>query len=192
MARTMTVNKGGGGASYGEGWKTLTISRAAYGVFNDAKYLDIWFEGYPENFNARIYAKVSNGEEWAIGQVFRFANAGITGGLEGTDGKMVIKMDDSPIQLQGKQVNAYLYKDGKYSRILKQFAPTTFTNVAETFSEEDVTYWKGKAIKFFEGYVKPKLENSSDENTEQAGFVSSNATTETGSTTTNADDVIPF
>ena len=31
MARTMTVNKGGGGAIYGEGWKTLTISRAAYG-----------------------------------------------------------------------------------------------------------------------------------------------------------------
>ena len=43
MARTMTVNKGGGGgANYSEGWKTLTISRAAYGVFNDAKYLDVW------------------------------------------------------------------------------------------------------------------------------------------------------
>ena len=56
MPRTMTVSKGGG-VSYEEGWKTATISRAAYGVFNEAKYLDVWFEGYPENFNARIYAK---------------------------------------------------------------------------------------------------------------------------------------
>ena len=190
MARTMTVNKGGG-TDYGEGWKTLTISRAAYGVFNEAKYLDVWFDGYPENFNARIYAKESNGEEWAMGQVFRFANAGITSALEGTNGKIVIKMDDNPINLQGKQVNAYLYKDGKYSRILKQFAPTAFTNVAETFSDEDVVYWKGKAMKFFEGYVKPKLENSSNENTDQVGIVSSNATTDNG-IATDTNDEIPF
>ena len=91
MARTMTVNKGGSNL-YDEGWKTLTITRAAYGVYNDLKYLDVWFQGYPENLNARIYEKKTNGEEWAIGQVFRFANAGITGGLEGADGKMVIKM----------------------------------------------------------------------------------------------------
>ena len=188
MARTMTVSKGGG-TSYGEGWKTLTISRAAYGVFNDLKYLDVWFEGYPENFNARIYSKVSNGEEWAMGQVFRFADAGITGGLEGTNGKMVIKMDDNPINLQGKQVNVFLYKDGKYSRILKQFAPTAFTNVAETFSDDDVTYWKGKAEKYFNGYVKPKLEETGESNS----FVSSNATNETVKTeTTITGDDIPF
>ena len=28
-----------------------------------------------------------------MGQVFRFANAGITGGLEGADGKMVIMVE---------------------------------------------------------------------------------------------------
>lgn len=188
MARTMTVNKGGGGANYGEGWKTLTISRGAYGVFNDAKYLDVWFEGYPENFNARIYAKTSNGEEWAIGQVFRFANAGITGGLEGTDGKMVIKMDDNPLHLAGKQVNVFMYKDGKYSRILKQFAPTAFTNVAETFSDDDVSYWKSRAEKYFNEYVKPKLdtEGSSD-------FVSSNPVDEAHlADSNNKDEAIPF
>jgi len=186
MARTMTINKGGG-SSYGEGWKTLTISRAAYGVFNEIKYLDVWFEGYPENFNARIYSKVSNGEEWAMGQVFRFANAGITGGLEGTDGKVVIKMDDNPVQLAGKQVNVYLYKDGKYSRILKQFAPTVFENVAEKFNEEDVEYWKGKAVKYFEGYVQPKL-GSSDEGS--SNVVSSPNTNET--VKESGDDAIPF
>ena len=185
MARTMTINKGGG-SSYGEGWKTLTISRAAYGVFNDAKYLDVWFEDYPENFNARIYAKVSNGEEWAIGQVFRFANAGITGGLEGTDGKVVIKMDDNPGQLAGKQVNVYLYKDGKYSRILKQFAPTVFENVAEKFNENDVEYWKGRAEKYFTDYVKPKL---SEDTGGSDDFVSS---TETKKTEPSNDEAVPF
>ena len=187
MARTMTVNKGGGGASYGEGWKTLTISRAAYGVYNDAKYLDVWFEGYPDNFNARIYAKTSNGEEWAIGQVFRFANAGITGALDGTDGKMVIKMDDDPAQLKDKHVNVYLYKDGKYSRILKQFAPTPFTNDAETFTEDDVEYWKGRAHKYFTDYVQTKLNESNDEGSD---FVSSATTNEETNKTADAD--IPF
>ena len=187
MARTMTVNKGGGGGNYGEGWKTLTISRAAYGVFNDAKYLDVWFEGYPENFNARIYAKTSNGEEWAIGQVFRFANAGITGGLEGTDNKMVIKMDDNPINLAEKQVNVFMYKDGKYSRILKQFAPTAFTNVAETFSNDDVLYWKGRAEKYFTDYVKPKLDTEG-----RSDFVSSNPVDEAHLAGSNKDDAMPF
>ena len=189
MARTMTVNKGGG-VNYSEGWKTATISRAAYGVFNDTKYLDVWFDGHPENFNARIYEKVSNGEEWAIGQVFRFANAGITGGLEGPDGKIVIKMDDSPAQLQGKQVNIFLYKEGKYSRILKQFAPVAFTNQVETFTEDDVKYWKGRAEKYFTDYVKPKLNGTDQEITE---FVSSTATSQNDdakSVTTDGD--IPF
>ena len=201
MTRTITVSKGGG-VSYEEGWKTATISRAAYGVFNDAKYLDVWFEGHPENFNARIYAKISNGEEWAIGQVFRFANAGITGGLEGPDGKLVIKMDDSPSQLQGKQVNIYLYKEGKYSRILKQFAPTAFTNQVETFTEDDVKYWKGRAEKYFKEFVLPKLDetqtihsSNGTSMTESTNIVSSNTenTHQTESNNNNVTDGdIPF
>ena len=187
MARTMTVNKGGG-VNYSEGWKTATISRAAYGVFNDTKYLDVWFDGHPENFNARIYEKVSNGEEWAIVQVFRFANAGITGGLEGADGKIVIKMDDSPAQLQGKQVNIFLYKEGKYSRILKQFVPIAFTNQVETFSEDDVKYWKGRAEKYFNEFVKPKLEET--HTVETSNIVSSN--TNEPIIPTNMDDEIPL
>ena len=186
MARTLTINKGGGG-NYGEGWKTLTISKAAYGEWNDTKYIDVWFDGYPDNFNARIYAKTSNGEEWAIGQVFRFANAGITGALDGADGKMIIKMDDDPVQLVGKHVNVYLYKDGKYSRILKQFAPTPFTNDAESFNEDDVEYWKGKAHKYFTEYVQTKLGKSNNEGDD---FVSSATTNEETNETADAD--IPF
>lgn len=189
MARTMTVNKGGG-TDYGEGWKTATISRAAYGVYNDSKYIDVWFEGYPDNFNARIYANISNGEEWSMGQVFRFANAGITGGLEGDNGKMVIKMDDNPALLAGKQVNIYLYKDGKYSKILKQFAPTEFKNVAEEFTSDDVIFWKGKADKYYEGFVKPKvIAKNQGEGVVDSSFVSSTTTNETSTAST---DEIPF
>ena len=163
MARTLTINKGGGGTDYTPGWKELEISRAAYGEYNDAKYIDIWFDGYPENVNTRVYAKVGkDGEEWAIGQVFRFANAGITGALDGANGNVVIKMDDSAEQLKGKTVNAFFYKEGKYSRILKQFAPTVFTNAAEQFTEEDVQYWKTKAHKYFTEYVEPKIDNTED------------------------------
>lgn len=190
MARTLTVNKGGGG-NYGEGWKTLTISKATYGDYNDSKYIDVWFEGYPDNFNARIYAKVNNGEEWAIGQVFRFANAGITGCLEGSDGNIVIKMDDDPAQLTGKQVNVYMYKEGKYSRILKQFAPTPFTNDAETFSDDDVTYWKNRAEQYFTKHVQPKL-NGTDQEYDKAGHSEMNHATEpTSSYETNSEEV-PF
>ena len=166
MARTMTINKGtGGGTDYTPGWKQLTISNAKYGDYNGTKYLDVNFEGYPENFSARVYAALDkNGEEFSIGQVFRFANAGITGGLEGPNGTKVLKMDDDPANLEGKVVNAYLYKDGKYSRVLKQFAPTVFENDVESFSDEDVTYWKGRAENYYEKYVRKS-------NTTANGFV---------------------
>ena len=187
MARTMTVNRGGG-TDYEPGWKTLTISRGAYGVFQESKYLDVWFEDYPENMHARIYAKKSHsGEEFAIGQVFRFASAGITGALDGADGKMIIKMDDNPALLAGKSINAYFYKDGKYSRILKQFAPTVCENAAEAFTEDDVVYWKGRALKYYTTYVEPKLNEDTGSDSE---FVSSTTTDETS--TTSDTDAIPF
>ena len=172
MARTLTVKKGGGN-DFSKGWKTVTISKAKYGEFSGTQFLDIWFEGYPDTFNARIYAtKGSNGEEFAIGQVFRFANAGITGGLEGPEG-IVVKMDDNPELLKGKQLNAYFHPDGKYTRVLKQFAPTVFANDVESFQEKDVDYWKSSAEKYFNNYVANKTSSN--------GFISdgpNNATEE--------------
>ena len=96
-------------------------------------------------------------------------------------------MDDNPIHLAGKQINVYLYKDGKYSRILKQFVPVVFENVAEKFNEEDIEYWKGKAIKYFTKYVQPKL-GSNDEGS--SNIVSSTETNE--SSETSNDVAIPF
>ena len=162
--RTMTIKSGGGNNQYSTGWKELVISKASYGEWNGSKCIDIYFNDYPDNFNMRVYEKTGqDGEEFAIGQVFRFANAGISSALEGPDGSKIVKVDDSEQALIGKKVNAYLYKDGKYSRVLGKVAPTEFENVVESFSKDDVDYWKGRAEDYFEQYVKPKLNKKSDD-----------------------------
>ena len=184
MARTITIKKGGG-SIYSPGWHDLTISKAKYNDYQGTKCIDIWFEGYPDNFNARVYAKNGkNGEEFAIGQVYRFANAGITGSLEGPDKTMMIKIDDSAEALTGCKLNGYFYKDGEYSRCLKQFAPTVFKNDVEEFNMNDVIYWKSKAEKYYQEYVK---DNTGRDN--NGAFVSpTESDTSTGVT---AED-IPF
>jgi len=162
--RTMTIKPGGGNNLYSTGWHELVVSKAKYGEWNGSKCLDIHFDEYPDNFNIRVYAKTgADGEEFAIGQVYRFANAGISNSLEGPDGTKIIKMDDSEEALIGKKMNIYFYKDGKYSRALSQVAPTEFQNAAESFSTEDVDYWKSKALNYFEKYIKPKLDNKSED-----------------------------
>jgi|TARA_Y100001973_G_scaffold37840_1_gene56959 hypothetical protein len=157
MARTFTIKKSSG-TDYAPGWKLLTISKASYGDYNGTKYLDMNFEGYPDNMNARVYeTKSKSGEEFAIAQVFRFANAGITEALEGMNGDMMVKLDDSPSHLVGKKLNAYFYKDGDYSRILKRFAPTPFENAVEKFNDNDVNYWKTRGESYFKDFVSDKL-----------------------------------
>ena len=162
--RTLTIKPGGGNNQYSTGWKELLISKAKYGEWNGSKCIDIYFDDYPDNLNMRVYAKTGqDGEEFAIGQVYRFANAGISNALEGQDGTKIVKMDDSEEALMGKKVNVYFYKDGKYSRALSKVAPTEFQNVVESFSKEDVEYWKGKAEEYFEKYVEPKLNKKSED-----------------------------
>ena len=163
MARTLTLAKKGSG-NWSEGWHTLKISKAAYGEWNGSKYIDVWFDGYPENFNMRMYAKVGkDGEEFAIGNLYRFADAGITDALESAEGETVLKIDDSAEALIDKTVNVMFYKDGKFTRILPQVAPVEFTNIVDTFTEKDVTYYKGKAEAYFAKWVEPKLKDEPHE-----------------------------
>ena len=154
--RTLTVRKGTG-TNYSTGWHTLTISNAKYGDYEGNKFLDVWFDGYGENFTMRVYEKLSkDGEEFAIGQVFRFANAGITDGLDGPDGNVVVKIDDEASNLKDHEINVFFHKDGEYTRALKQCAPTCFKNVIEEFHENDVEYWKGRAETYYTDYVQNK------------------------------------
>ena len=162
MGRTLTIKKGGNN-QFTKGWHTLAISGAKYGKFEDSSYIDVWFENFPDHFKMRLYAKKNKeGEEFAIGQLFRFANAGITEALEGDGNNVVVKIDDEAIELVGKDVNVYFYKDAKgYTSVLQQVAPTVFTNVVEEFNEDDVEYWKTKAEAYYENYVLPKIETTS-------------------------------
>jgi len=150
--RTLTVKQGG--SDWATGWHELTVSTAKYGTYNDSKFLELAFKNYPDNFTLRIYAKKGkDGEEFAIGNVYRFANAGITEVLEGTGGDKVVKIDDSAEQMVGTKLNVLFYKDGEYTRAYSSVAPTTFVNAMDTFTDNDVAYWKQKAETRFANYT---------------------------------------
>ena len=155
--RTLTVKQGG--SNWSTGWHILTVNTAKYGTYNESKFLELGFKDYPDNFTLRIYAKIGrDGEEFAIGNVFRFANAGITEVLEGTGGDKVVKLDDSAEQMVGKQLNIFFYKDrGKdgenYTRAYSSVAPTVFENGIDNFTDRDVDFWKGKAETRFHNYT---------------------------------------
>ncbi len=160
MARTFTLPKKGTG-QWNEGWHTVTISKAEYGTLdNGSKYIDVWFNTYPDNFNMRIYSKQGkDGEEFAIANLFRFANAGITDALQSATGETVVKLNDEAAELTGKMINVYFYKSGKFTRILPQIAPVEFKNIVEEFHGKDVDYYKSKAESFFSKWVEPKLKD---------------------------------
>jgi len=179
--RTLTVRTGGG-SNFSTGWHTKLINKAEYGDYNGSKYIDVYFDELPESLNLRVYAKSNaNGEEFAIGNLFRYANAGITGALEGASNTKVIKLDDSPEALIGKNINIYIHKDGKYSRVLNQCAPTEFENVVESFNADDVQFWKDRAIKYFNEYVQPKIEKKLLD-----------APTQVAASPSDSDENIPF
>ena len=162
--RTITLFENS--VDYTAGWHELTIATAKYGKSNDTPVLDITFEGYPDNFNMRTWAKHNEktNEEWRIARLFRFANAGITEVLE-EDGKKRIALNDDADQLVGKKLNVLFYKepvkiDGEerqYSRAYSTPAPTVFTNQAESYDEDAVGRFKVKAEEQFANYGKGTL-----------------------------------
>ena len=156
MAITLTVKSGGSAVK--EGWHEATIKKAEYGEYNGSKYLDVWFHEFPDGLNMRVYETMDNqGNEFAIGSIFRFANAGIKQVLDGPNGEKSVTIDDNPNLLRDRKLNVYCYpdpKNPKYNRVLKQPAPTIFSNEVESFTEADVKFWMDKAIGYFEKYVK--------------------------------------
>ncbi|MAH43575.1 hypothetical protein CL614_07720 [archaeon] len=156
MSRTITVR---GGSKLSPGWHEVTIKKATFDTNdNDSTYLDVWFNELPETLNMRVYeAFDKEGNEFAVGSIFRFANAGITSVLDGPNGEKSVTIDDNPNVLRDRTLNVYLYpdpKNSKYSRVLKQPAPTVFSNDVDTFTEEDVKYWMHRAEGYYEKYVK--------------------------------------
>ena len=164
MPITMTIKKGSGSGNFKPGWSEVTVNKAKYGSLeNGSKFIDVWFDGYPDSFNMRMYAKKSKaGEEFAIANLFRFAQAGITEVVDSaSDNEVVVKIDDSAEQLIGKTFNIYLYKNSDgYYRVLQRIAPVEGENTLDTFTENDVNYWKGRAESYFTEWVAPNIESS--------------------------------
>ena len=165
--KTMQVSSQSG--KFDAGWHEMTISKTEDGTWtsqagHDKKYIDLYFEGYPENMNVRIFEVVNKetGEEFKIANLFRYANAGILGVLKDPTGKKpVIQYDDEPSNLVGKTLNLLFYKDSKgYIKISDRIAPVEQEGEVVSYNADDVKFWKDKAEEDWIKRLKPQAEAS--------------------------------
>ena len=189
--KTMPVSSGTG--QYNVGWHDLLITKAEYGVWKrpdntDRKYIDLWFDGYPNHMNLRMYEVVNKetGEEFKIANLFRYANAGIIDVLNDPTGKKpIIQYDDDATNLVGKRIHAYFYKEQKtgneYGRIFDTVAPVEQEGDHITWTADQVFALKASAEKNFNRV------HSSDTTTNGTLLKSTPIT----QTSTSSDDV-PF
>tara|TARA_Y100001963_G_C6647290_1_gene383923 strand:- start:21 stop:593 length:573 start_codon:yes stop_codon:yes gene_type:complete len=143
-----TVSMSTGGGLFTEGWHELEITKAKYGIFEgpngNKRYLDIWFDGYPDNMNLRVYESFNKTtkDEWKIANIFKFANAGIAGVLKDPTGKQAIQFDDEANGLIGKRINTFFYKEDKtgneYTRIFDSIAPVEQEGEHLSFTDKQV------------------------------------------------------
>ena len=147
MGIVVTKKEGGG---YDEGWKTVTISDATKGDFNGTKYIDLFFEGYPETVNCRIWeTRNKDGEEFSVSNMVRYCNPTILEEMD-KDGTTAASLDDSPTGLKGKSLQVLFYKKANgYSEISKNVAPAVpFQNIVDNFDENRITRIKESAEKY--------------------------------------------
>ena len=62
-----------------EGWHTLNKSEAFFGTWNEKRYAELKFEGYPDTLSLRVYEahNKETHEEFNVAKLFRLANAGL-------------------------------------------------------------------------------------------------------------------
>ena len=96
------------GVAYPTGWHIVTISDATDGDFEGTRWIDLHFKGLPDNLKTRVWSAVNaeTGEDFGIGNLFYYANAGLT---VGDDGQLTI--DDSVTHLKGKTLNILFYEN---------------------------------------------------------------------------------
>ena len=175
-----------GGSDWSHGWKEVTLKNTKYGMYNnEVRYVDAWFEEYPETINLRLYeAKSKDGEEFAIARLFKLANAGIVGEVQNSAGRKSIKYDDDANNLNGRKLQVFFYKnDEGYFRVLNRVAPVPQDGEILSFSHDDASYWKKQAEKYYEQYKKPAESN---------GEMIEMTTDEIKETVTSSTDDVPF
>ena len=132
---------------FSEGWHEVTIENAVVGDYNDSRYIDLHFEGYPESLKCRVWeARNQEGEEFSISNMVRYSNPDILEELS-TDGELSASLDDSPAGLKGKKLQVLFYKkDNGYTEIFQKVAPAaTFENIVDNFTEERILKIKTSA-----------------------------------------------
>lgn len=187
--KTMTVMSN---SVLNKGWQSATITDAKYGTYNGTRYLDIWFENFPETLNHRVYEAKNKktGEEFSIAGVFKQTNTIVDVLNDPTGKRPVIQYDDDPTGLTGKQLNIHLYKDGDYFRINRRTAPVLSGDQDKIeYTQKDVDYWKERAEKYLadrqNGGGTTFLDTSND-------VVSNDVSNDVNPNTHDDDDDLPF
>ena len=147
MSIVVTKKESGG---YEEGWKTVTISRAERGDYSGSKYIDLWFESYPESLKCRVWeARNGEGEEFSVSNMVRYSNPEVLEELD-NDGTVAAKLDDSPAGLKGKHLQVLFYKkDNGYSEISQKVAPAhSFQNIVDKYDDSRITRIKEAAERY--------------------------------------------
>ena len=125
---------------FSEGWHEVTIENAVVGDYNDSRYIDLHFEGYPESLKCRVWeARNQEGEEFSIANMVRYSNPDILEELS-TDGELSANLDDSPAGLKGKKLQVLFYKkDNGYTEVFQKVAPAApFENIVDNITEERI------------------------------------------------------
>ena len=142
----LTVKKSSD-VGFEEGWQIVIISDAVYGDYNGSKYIDLFFEGYPESLKCRVWeARNQDGEEFSVSNMVRYSNPDILEELS-TDGELSASLDDSPAGLKGKKLQVLFYKkDNGYTEIFQKVAPAVpFENIIDNITEERILKIKTSA-----------------------------------------------
>ena len=152
--KTMPMSTGTG--QYNAGWHEVTIRHATADTWTNPKgevirYIDLLFDGYPDNMNLRIYeAKNSEtGEEFKLVNLFRYAMAGIIDVLNDPTGKKpILQYDDDVVNLVGRHINVLVYKNkDNYSDFFDTVAPVEQEGEHYSFTADQVTGLKASAEK---------------------------------------------
>ena len=164
-------------ADLSSGWKEVTIVGAKRGQYENGgtKYIDITFEDYPENVKLRAHQKFNKTtkEEFVVLSIFRNANAGVKEVAQSEDGEFRVEIEDDPVNLIGKKLNVYFYKNAKgYTDISDRTVPTVFENALDKYTEDDIVGLKRYT---YENRIKPFITQT---NSDAWDASSSNGTSE--------------
>ena len=148
MGIVVTKKESSGG--YDEGWRTGIIAYATKGVVNGSKYVDLHFEGYPDNLKCRVWeARSQDGEEFSVSNMVRYTNPNILEEMD-KDGTAAANLDDTPAGLKGKSLQVLFYKKANgYSEVSQKVAPAVpFQNIVDNFDDNRIARIKESAEKY--------------------------------------------